>query len=403
MPDRLLFPIEVLDRIAKHLELKDVKKLMLFSSRIRKAVEVNALIWKRHVADKSTKSINGKYLPVVRKEYAQTRTWMQKEEKTSKTVKYAPTVPITKMTAFGDILVVSSNSSAVKVFDLSLNLLSTLKGHKGSVWTFDCRDNLLVTGGTDRVAKIWDCLLGVCLKTLVGHCSTIRCVRFTDKYVITGSRDHTIRVWCTKTGMCKHVLTGHKDSIRTLLVLKDKSLVVSGSYDGTVRLWNYRTGKEVRCLFKSPRRIYTLCAVGEHIALAGMEQVVYVVTLQGKLVFRSEVHSSIIFKLKPGTGGVVYAFTLDGSLSKWNVCRRVLAYTIFLSSKAVDFFLLNHLIVVGSMKKISLYCKKSGALLKTSASPELLYSMYATEKSLFYAFRDKVPTILRTVHFGSEQ
>ena len=68
---------------------------------------------------------------------------------------------------------------------LSLSLtpqcLRTLVGHTGGVWSSQMRDNIIISGSTDRTLKVWDAETGECIHTLYGHTSTVRCMHLHEK------------------------------------------------------------------------------------------------------------------------------------------------------------------------------------------------------------------------------
>jgi len=397
------FPLEVLDRVARQLTVEEMKKVMVASPEARRAAEKHPLIWKRHIHGEKSQIRNGKFIQEVKKEHVQSQMWIDSQETFSATVKHAPHVPITQMVATGDILIVSSDFSAVKIYDLFLGTLATLEGHRGCVWTFDYKDSVLVTGSTDRTAKIWDCSLGVCLKTLYGHTSTVRVVKIAEECVITGARDNTVRVWCIKTGQCRYVLQGHSSSVRDIAIIEGQPLFVSGSYDGRAILWNYRTGQGVRWLARLPRRIYAVCSVKDAVAIGGMDQILKITRLNGKSLFESKDTAGTIVKIKTDSEGLVYALTTDGVLRKWDVNRKVLKYEIHTKSKPVDFSILNHLVVVGVHSHIALYARDTGRFIRVLHVTKRLYSMCVTENALFFGTQETGPTEIHAVHFKTPQ
>lgn len=95
---------------------------------------------------------------------------------------------------------------------------------------------LVVSGGCDKVLRVWDVKAGYCIYVLHGHTSTIRCVKVLHNrpIAVSGSRDGTLRVWDVQRGKALRVLQGHAQSVRCLDVCGNK--VVSGSYDTTLRV-----------------------------------------------------------------------------------------------------------------------------------------------------------------------
>lgn len=117
-------------------------------------------------------------------------------------------------------------------------------------------NSIIVSGGCDKVLKVWDiksgwvylCLLdyfdilpyfGIfrqCIYTLSGHTATIRSLRtlHNNPIAVTGSRDATLRIWDVQRGLCLRVLEGHSQSVRCIDICGRR--VVSGSYDNTCRV-----------------------------------------------------------------------------------------------------------------------------------------------------------------------
>ena len=128
---------------------------------------------------------------------------------------------------------------------------ATLQGHTGGVWCLEMKDDLIVSGSTDRSLRVWDAASGECkrvsyflytgivvqpyFQALYGHSSTVRCMAMKDNYVVSGSRDNTLRLWNLDTFQCEGVLQGHVAAVRC--VCFDGKKIVSGSYDYTVKVY----------------------------------------------------------------------------------------------------------------------------------------------------------------------
>lgn len=78
-----------------------------------------------------------------------------------------------------------------------------LTGHRSSVTAvvFSPDGKTVLTGSSDKTARLWDTASGQALHTLQGHTREVSAVAFSpdDKTVLTGSGDTTVRVWVVNT------------------------------------------------------------------------------------------------------------------------------------------------------------------------------------------------------------
>ncbi|PWA27224.1 hypothetical protein CCH79_00013900 [Gambusia affinis] len=152
---------------------------------------------------------------------------------------------------------------------LPLQCLRTLVGHTGGVWSSQMRDNIIISGSTDRTLKVWNAETGECIHTLYGHTSTVRCMHLHEKRVVSGSRDATLRVWDIETGQCLHVLMGHVAAVRC--VQYDGRRVVSGAYDFMVKVWDPETETCLHTLQGHTNRVYSLQFDGIHVVSGSLD------------------------------------------------------------------------------------------------------------------------------------
>ncbi len=90
-----------------------------------------------------------------------------------------------------------------------------IKGHEGSVNSagFSPDGKLIVTGGADKTARVWD-FSGRQLAELVGHEGSVKSASFSPdgKLIVTASFDGTARVW-DFSGKQLVQLKGHQGNV----------------------------------------------------------------------------------------------------------------------------------------------------------------------------------------------
>jgi WD40 repeat protein len=123
---------------------------------------------------------------------------------------------------------------------------------------------LLVTGGCDKIVRLWDLTQGQCVWELNGSQGTITTVAWSPdaRCIAIGSDDWTARVHDANTGK----LTGQPlrcgGAVTSVAFDPSGTLLLTGSRDGKARFWDVATGKPlgaplehrgpVRCVAFSP-------------------------------------------------------------------------------------------------------------------------------------------------------
>lgn len=134
----------------------------------------------------------------------------------------------------------------------NMNCLRTLRAHRDAAYcaVLSKSGRRLVTGGDDRLVKIWSTHNGLLQSACRGHVGEITYVAVdeTEEIVASASTDTSIRTWNLWTGAPIAVLLGHTRSITELhfcpLV---PHVLLSTADDGTVRLWSaVRSSNDVK-------------------------------------------------------------------------------------------------------------------------------------------------------------
>ena len=117
-----------------------------------------------------------------------------------------------------------------------------LEGHAGAVYgvTFSPDGNQIASGSWDRTARIWDTNTGEQKKKLEGHKGDVWAVTFcpAGRILITGSEDRTARAWDWEKGTELARFTGHESTVTSVAFDGDGKYIATGSRDGTIKLWS---------------------------------------------------------------------------------------------------------------------------------------------------------------------
>eukprot|EP00268_Persea_americana_P043085 TRINITY_DN4319_c0_g1_i3.p1 TRINITY_DN4319_c0_g1~~TRINITY_DN4319_c0_g1_i3.p1 ORF type:complete len:765 (-),score=156.18 TRINITY_DN4319_c0_g1_i3:709-3003(-) len=119
------------------------------------------------------------------------------------------------------------------------------KGHKESVYALAMNESgtLLVSGGTEKVVRVWDPRTGSKNMKLRGHTDNIRALLLdaTGRFCLSGSSDSMIRLWDLGQQRCVHSYAVHTDSVWALASTPTFSHVYSGGRDLSLYLTDLST------------------------------------------------------------------------------------------------------------------------------------------------------------------
>jgi WD40 repeat protein len=140
---------------------------------------------------------------------------------------------------------------------LGLQERIVFRGHANQVYTvaFFPDGQSLVSGGADRLGKIWDVRTGKEKFTLLGHTSAVESVAVSPdgKTVATGSWDQSIKLWDAETGKELGTLPGNESLIYAVAFSPvDSNLLACTTQFGTVRFWDVKERKWLGDLVGKP-------------------------------------------------------------------------------------------------------------------------------------------------------
>ncbi|XP_062084566.1 uncharacterized protein LOC133790806 isoform X1 [Humulus lupulus] len=139
----------------------------------------------------------------------------------------------------------SSNNISVHSTQSHGYVPTAAKGHKESVYALAMNDSgsLLVSGGTEKVVRVWDPRSGIKTMKLRGHTDNIRALILdsSGRYCLSGSSDSMIRLWDLGQQRCVHSYAVHTDSVWALASTPTFNHVYSGGRDFSLYLTDLST------------------------------------------------------------------------------------------------------------------------------------------------------------------
>ncbi|KAH7616951.1 putative Transducin beta-like protein 3 [Nannochloris sp. 'desiccata'] len=125
-------------------------------------------------------------------------------------------------------------------------------------------DSVVASASQDRTVKIWQLPSLVPVLTLKGHKRGVWSVAFSpvDKAVATASGDKTIKVWSLADGACLRTFEGHVASVLRVDFLSSGTQLLSAGGDGLLKLWNLRTTECVNTFDAHDDKVWALTLGG---------------------------------------------------------------------------------------------------------------------------------------------
>ena len=145
-----------------------------------------------------------------------------------------------------DLLMTGGRDKVARLWDGATgDELRVFRGHVGGVLdvAFSDSGELVATASVDGTGRVWDPRYATLVATLPGHSGFVSALDFspgTGELIVTASRDRMARIFDADSGTLRATLAGHEESVRAAAFGSDPRTVATAGTDGTIRLWDAR-------------------------------------------------------------------------------------------------------------------------------------------------------------------
>ena len=139
-----------------------------------------------------------------------------------------------------------------------------LVGHTDAVYelSFSADGRYLVSGGYDRILRLWDCRTGKLLRELKDHSDAVYCVAFapTGTLLASAGADRAVKVWDAESGRRLYTLGESTDWVYAVAWHPQGRLLAAAGVDKSIRVWeaNLQGGKLVQSVFAHKTPVWRL-------------------------------------------------------------------------------------------------------------------------------------------------
>jgi COMPASS component SWD3 len=156
---------------------------------------------------------------------------------------------------YGAHLLTGGYDKIVRLYDLtSSTLVKTFTGHGLGVSsvTFDPAGRMAVTASKDCSVRLWDLNSGLCIRTVYGHLGECTSVELSEsgREMLTASKDNSSMLHDLRTLKPLQRFKGAQNTRANFVraSFAHNSLIASGSEDGTVLLWDQESSECLQTL-----------------------------------------------------------------------------------------------------------------------------------------------------------
>eukprot|EP00128_Syssomonas_multiformis_P009194 Colp12_sorted_trinity150504_noHs@15394 len=155
--------------------------------------------------------------------------------------------PVFCVSVADSYLITGGEDKVVKVYDLEHDmLLQTWRGHDREVQRceFSRSANLAFTASRDRTLRAWRKGQERPVETFEGHelpVMGLACSQESKQHICSGARDYMVKLWDASTGQCVNTQTISRNVVTYMRWIEKEDNVVQTSEDKRLRVWDTRT------------------------------------------------------------------------------------------------------------------------------------------------------------------
>merc|ERR1712136_435492 len=101
-------------------------------------------------------------------------------------------------------------------------------------------ESQLLTTGSDRKIAYWDTFDGQAIRVLEGSEEsevTTLSISKSGSHFVSGGEERLLKLWDYEEGVCKYLGVGHSGTITTAAISPDQTFIVSAGTEGAIFIW----------------------------------------------------------------------------------------------------------------------------------------------------------------------